>query len=175
MKKQCACGCGEAVSKPAYTYRKGHEPAGWRKLQHTRALCRCGCGEKVTRKEHEYRNGHRYTTRQRMDIHTVHADSGCWEWTGSHVPRGYGTVWDSMRGRKVYVHRLSWEMHHGPIPDGMFVLHLCDNPPCWNPEHLSIGTHRDNMADMTAKGRGRNQFTYAACAAELAGMMEAAQ
>jgi len=76
----------------------------------------------------------------------------------------------SPAGRDVYAHRLAWEQAHGPIPAGRYVLHHCDNPPCvmtlpYLPdgtpdpdEHLFLGTHRDNMADMTAKGRGSIGF-----------------
>lgn len=50
-------------------------------------------------------------------------------------------------------HRISWQLHFGPIPLGMWVLHHCDNPPCVRPDHLFLGTHPENMADRMAKGR----------------------
>lgn len=75
----------------------------------------------------------------------------CWVWKGSVTPPGYGRIgYDGKRG---YAHRLSWELANGPIPDGMFVLHRCDNRVCVRPEHLFLGTQSDNMADMDAKGR----------------------
>lgn len=63
----------------------------------------------------------------------------------------YRTVW--FEGRYTKAHRRAWELAHGPIPVGMDVLHRCDNPPCENPEHLFLGTAKDNMADARAKGR----------------------
>lgn len=77
----------------------------------------------------------------------------CWEWTGSCNKHGYGRY--AEEGSHVLAHRKSFELFVGPIPEGMQVLHRCDNPPCINPFHLFLGTHRDNMADMFAKGRGR--------------------
>lgn len=78
--------------------------------------------------------------------------SGCWEWTAGTTTGGYGKFWAA--GRAVGAHRFSWELANDrKIPEGKWVLHDCDNPPCVNPNHLFIGTNVDNMADMVAKGR----------------------
>ncbi len=82
----------------------------------------------------------------------VKKTSGCWLWLGTGVPAGYGHMKDANR-RNVYVHRVSWEIHFGPIPDGLFVLHDCDNPSCVRPDHLFLGTNADNMKDCSRKGR----------------------
>jgi len=79
---------------------------------------------------------------------------GCWLWTGRPV-QGYGRFRPSSRGTKIGAHRYSWELHVGPIPDGLDVCHRCDVPLCIRPDHLFLGTHADNMADMVAKGRSR--------------------
>lgn len=85
----------------------------------------------------------------RTRINTV---SGCWEWCGPRNPGGYGQYY----GIKKYgflVHRLSWTFHNGKSPGKKHVLHKCDVRNCINPEHLFLGTHRDNVADMIKKGR----------------------
>lgn len=80
----------------------------------------------------------------------------CWTWMAATAgPLGYGVI-GITRERMVYAHRLSWEMANGPIPAGMYVLHHCDNPKCVRPEHLFLGTIKDNVADMDAKGRRRS-------------------
>lgn len=77
---------------------------------------------------------------------------GCWIWRGNvNTATGYGRLF--FRGRNLFAHRVSFGLHHGPIPDGMNVCHHCDNPPCVNPEHLFLGTDRDNVDDKMRKGR----------------------
>jgi len=77
----------------------------------------------------------------------------CWEWQASLNSDGYGNIGiEQMTDR---AHRLSWRLHYGPIPDGLSVLHKCDNPPCVRPDHLFLGTQADNVHDMQAKGRDR--------------------
>jgi hypothetical protein len=76
----------------------------------------------------------------------------CWEWRGYRPLDGYGRY--QHKGRKQLAHRVSWELHHGaPAPDDLEVMHSCDNPPCVNPAHLSLGTHVDNMRDGASRGR----------------------
>lgn len=75
----------------------------------------------------------------------------CWVWTAGRFPDGYGQF--AVERIPRHAHRLSWAMANGPIADGLLVLHHCDNRPCVNPGHLFLGTHKDNMRDMVAKGR----------------------
>lgn len=76
------------------------------------------------------------------------------EWKAQTLPKGYGLFRrGSLQHGKVLAHRFSYELQHGDIPVGMNVLHKCDNPRCVNPEHLFLGTQKDNVADMVAKKR----------------------
>lgn len=76
---------------------------------------------------------------------------GCWPWMGGINSTGRGIFW--LNNETPKAHRISWIVHHGPIPKGKLVLHRCDNGRCVNPEHLFLGTHRDNTQDMIKKGR----------------------
>ena len=83
----------------------------------------------------------------------VTVTKGCWPWRGATNGR-YGIIGKGGRGvSPIYAHRLSYEMHFGSIPNGMQVMHSCDNPICVNPGHLFVGTQTDNMRDCTAKKR----------------------
>lgn len=77
----------------------------------------------------------------------------CWFWTGHKNPLGYGKLCRNNQKTCYYAHRLSWEFHNGPIPEGMCVLHKCDNPACVRPKHLFLGTRLDNNNDMFTKRR----------------------
>lgn len=88
----------------------------------------------------------------------VEKGDGCWLWQGRKGPFGYGhfTV-AKLRTGPVHAHRVAYVLAHGAIPARRCVLHTCDNPPCVNPAHLRLGTHRDNMRDASAKKRTRYQ------------------
>lgn len=129
--------------------------------------CHCGCG-RITNiitsgpNKHQPRQfirGHgntrppedRFWERIKSDPAT-----GCWNWTGTHLKQEfpYGTL--SVHGKGILAHRFSYELHYGPIPDGLDVCHTCDNPSCVNPAHLWLGTAKDNAQDMARKGRWNN-------------------
>ena len=76
---------------------------------------------------------------------------GCWEWRGRRSHQGYGTVVRSTVRRQA--HRVAWEMTNGSIPEGMWVRHRCDNPPCVNPAHLLLGQPAENSQDMVFRHR----------------------
>lgn len=78
------------------------------------------------------------------------SETECWEWTGYKDSNGYGRFSGGN-----YVHRAIYEMYFGEIPKEMSICHTCDNPSCCNPQHLFLGTHKDNMHDRDKKGRGK--------------------
>lgn len=81
----------------------------------------------------------------------------CWSWSGNKSRSGYGRVSTGSKSEGyTLAHRFSWELHNNQkIPAGMFVMHKCDNPECSNPDHLMLGTPKENTQDMISKGRKR--------------------
>lgn len=89
-------------------------------------------------------------------------ETGCWLWIGKVNNAGYGRIGLGSRGRAAFAHRVSFQIHRGPIPAGMLVCHRCDTRSCINPDHLFVGSAADNTADMLKKGRGRWQVRVSA-------------
>ena len=77
--------------------------------------------------------------------------NACWNWLGAKNQHGYGRL--LVNKSPLYAHRISWELHKGPLQASVHLLHTCDNPSCVNPEHLKLGTQSDNMQDCFKKNR----------------------
>jgi hypothetical protein len=93
-----------------------------------------------------------YTAVQRLDHYSIpEPNSGCFLWLGATTLMGYGNI--SFQGRSFHAHKLAWLTHRGLVPDGLEVMHKCDVPSCVNPDHLELGTHKQNMTDAKARGR----------------------
>ena len=126
-------------------------------------LCQCGCGETVPGR---FVKGHNRRVIEKVPLGErfwqkvfVQSPDECWEWQGYTNDSGYGQF-RCGNGALLRAHRISYEIHKGAIPDGLIILHKCDNPRCVNPDHLSVGTHADNIHDMDQKGRRINSPHY---------------
>lgn len=92
----------------------------------------------------------------KQEVATRDRTTGCWVWASSRR-LDYGAVWNPQRKRTERTHRLAMELDGRNI-EGLYVMHaVCDNPPCYNPAHLKVGTSQDNAVDMVTKGRSRHQ------------------
>ena len=89
-------------------------------------------------------------------IEKIQVNEPCWVWTGAVNANGYGSMWDGEKAETAS--RLAYRLLIGPINDGLFVLHRCDNPLCVKPSHLFLGTHTENMRDRDMKGRCAKAF-----------------
>lgn len=90
-------------------------------------------------------------------VDKVSSPIGCWIFLGFKNSKGYGQIGNGARGTGISLaHRLSFHLHNGEIPRGLFVLHRCDTPACCNPAHLFLGTNKDNCDDRDAKNRVRH-------------------
>lgn len=85
--------------------------------------------------------------------YVVKTSTGCWEWAGSLFRGGYGQAYVPRTKRSYPAHRVSWAIANGGLRAGVLVLHSCDNPRCVNPDHLRLGSQKDNVKDMVSRGR----------------------
>lgn len=89
----------------------------------------------------------------------VDKQDGCWEWMGAKAGTGYGSIQAGGRGSKsLLAHRVSYSLSSGAIPEGLYILHSCDNRSCVNPAHLRAGTNQENIQEAYDKGRKISPF-----------------
>jgi hypothetical protein len=130
--------------------------------------CQCGCGayvgfwernhrDQIKGNPKSFRKGHQNRVNKRplaerfWERVDVAGPDDCWEWKLSCFESGYGQ-W-KVKPKNLRVHRVAYELSKGEIPDGLYVCHTCDNPPCCNPNHLWLGSNTDNQRDCIEKGR----------------------
>jgi HNH endonuclease len=132
----CKCDCGgEKIVNESSLYG-GHTTS-------------CGCLQNLNDKEYNEK------TKLRLQKNIEIDEKNCWIWCAGKHKQGYGQV--GIRGKSQLVHRITWEIYKGKIPEGMKVCHKCDVTSCCNPDHLFLGTQNDNVKDGIGKGRYKNR------------------
>lgn len=126
----CCIVCGEKI------FQKRN-----RKSISKRLVCNANCRASLNKSRNLESFSEKYTI----------SPSGCWEWQCYIDPLGYSRIY--LNGKQYRGHRYTWELYNGEIPEGMNVLHKCDNRKCINPDHLFLGTQKDNVRDMISKNR----------------------
>jgi len=124
-------------------------------FSHYRSAPRRFCSHSCSSKTNNTHKTRTYVERMAARLELFAATQGadeCWLWTGRIGIGGYGII-QAIKPYRVFAHRAAWEVVHGPIPDGLKILHVCDVRNCINPKHLFLGTMADNSADMVKKGR----------------------
>lgn len=125
------------------------EVSGCDKEHHASGKCKAHYRRAYRGRPEEFISNYEYLVEQ---VRTRNRFTGCWEWDKGRDAYGYGMAWVKTRKKIQKVHRLAVELD-GREVEGLFVCHSCDNPPCFNPTHLFVGSAADNVADMVAKGR----------------------
>lgn len=101
--------------------------------------------------DEDLKNDSQLSVKERLEKNGIVKENGCIEWAKQKDTDGYGRI--SINNYPHMVHRVSYELYIGPIPPGVLVCHSCDNPSCFNPEHLFLGSCAENLKDMVLKGR----------------------
>jgi len=132
--------------------------------KHTLWKCKCDCGNNIITRKNHLQNGHTKScgcnkkfgygyderTKKRLLKH-IKIENECWNWIGAKARHGYGA--SIYKGKLIPAHRLSYMIFKGEINDSKYVCHTCDNAKCINPDHLWLGTQKENMHDMIKKNR----------------------
>lgn len=139
-------------------------------------LCKCDCGKEIIVNQsqlygrgstscgcHDYKNkklvgkeNYNEIIKEKIKKYTVVDDNNCWIWQGSKHRQGYGNL--NYKRIPSLAHRVSWMVHKGDIPEGVKVCHKCDITSCVNPDHLFLGTQKENVSDAIQKGKYSNRL-----------------